>query len=816
MNFTRALSSIVPASRAGQVADRVALPSSSRAAKIGPSATGQYYGVGGTMMAEWDAEAAVRNAYLVNVVVYRCVQIIAEIIAALPFRAGRNPDNPGNFDVNAPLARLLGPPPGGPNPDTSPNALWAHAIAQRIVTGRFGWEIEWSGAPGKSEVVALWPLIAQFLKAIPAESGNRFFSGFEYVPRGKRIMLSPEQCFYDWQPSLTDWHQAESALQAARLDISVAVMQDMYDRSFLQNDARPASMVVTQAFANDDQFRGFKDQWNGEFGGPRNAGKPIFVEFDSEDGNVAQMIDIKQLGLSQNDAEFINRYNQKFRGICIAIGVPVSKLDASGRTFDNADQEDATFWQGTILPLVTKIQEAINVRLAPMVGPEVGWFDLSQVEALQPARRFIGVSPVDAYKTGLLTKSEARSCWAFPADKADPDSDKYYVAPTPIVVAPMHQPIPGQPATPGEQPALGSGDKNVPTPEPATEPNAKPAQPTPKAIAPPKALPAARQFDWDDALDRALAKRDLVSEGGSAGVYLPPAPTVDHPRRRKKVAKTVTAQRGVLEGAWTSSIGALFQRQSDATVARLKGKRGRQILATRDVSPDAGDLFGQEFWKAATVDVTANLYRQVVAQAAGRLISQIDADYDLDSPEVGEFTTARASRLGDLITSTTYGAVRDALVDGVQAGEDADAVAERIEQVFADATTNRAPLIAATEVGSAYNASTEMIARAQQPGVIGGQEWIATEGAGARASHSAADGQVQPLGTGFLVGDITMAFPGDPSAPADDTAGCKCVLNPLTPAEMPDSTYEAPDAQQWRNVLDVERELIEIAMGEAA
>ena len=36
--------------------------------------------------------------------------------------------------------------------------------------------------------------------------------------------------------------------------------------------------------------------------------------------------------------------------VAMALGVPWSRLSASGRTFDNAPQEDRTYWHDTVLP----------------------------------------------------------------------------------------------------------------------------------------------------------------------------------------------------------------------------------------------------------------------------------------------------------------------------------------------------------------------------------------------------------------------------------------------------------------------------------
>ena len=64
--------------------------------------------------------------------------LISSTIASLPVRAGKDPNKPQDFDLEAPLARLLGPPPYSPNPNTTPSQLWAHSIASYLITDRFG------------------------------------------------------------------------------------------------------------------------------------------------------------------------------------------------------------------------------------------------------------------------------------------------------------------------------------------------------------------------------------------------------------------------------------------------------------------------------------------------------------------------------------------------------------------------------------------------------------------------------------------------------------------------------------------------------
>lgn len=384
-----------------------ALNSEVRAPQVATQQTGyssSFLGQG--QVAEWDAENAITYAYLANVVVYRCVQIIANDIASLPFRAGKNPEKKEDFNQNAPLARLLGPPPGGPSPSISARSLWRSSVAQRIVTGRMAWELE-TGSQG--QIVAIWPLLSRLLKPIPSDGGTSLFKGFEYGEGGKTRKLSADKIFYDWLPSLKDLRQPESPLQAARLDISVAVMQDQYDHAFLKNDSRPAAMVVTQMFAETKERDRFRSQFEGNFGGPDNAGKMAFAEVEGAASGPGGLVHIETLGLSQRDAEFIRRHEQKFRNIAIALGVPFSKLDASNRKFLNSEVEDRTYWIDTVKSLALELADAVNMQIAPRLGPEIGWFDFGDIPVLKSSPLLLNPQTPQYIQAGVFTVDEVRA-----------------------------------------------------------------------------------------------------------------------------------------------------------------------------------------------------------------------------------------------------------------------------------------------------------------------------------------------------------------------------------------------------------------------
>lgn len=392
-----------PANRA-----RPVTPSGARSVSVTTSPGGASLGALGEPT-EWTEERAVYQ-FLMNAFLYAAVKAKANDLRTVPFVAGTSPRKPMDFNPASELMRLLSPPdlaPGGPNPSTSAGQLLAWSSAQLDVFGRMAWELEWQG----NRVARVWPLPSPRVKPIPAESGDRYWKAFRYnLGQGRTRVLSTEQVFYHWTPAPHDWRRPESPLQAARVDIDIALMQNRYDLAFLRNDAVPPAILVHEAFASKPEETAWRQQFLDEHQGPDNAGKLHFVSTDPMGARPLEAIAIHTLGVSSRDAEFIARYHEKIRAMLVAVGVPMTRLlDASDRTFANAAEEWKAYWKSTMRDRMRDLGDAINLTLAPLVGDDVGWWDTSQVEELRDDRDFSLVGLPSLVNAGLVTPNEARA-----------------------------------------------------------------------------------------------------------------------------------------------------------------------------------------------------------------------------------------------------------------------------------------------------------------------------------------------------------------------------------------------------------------------
>lgn len=770
-----------PRDAAGRFISRGALPAQLRDPK---AATAQlnFVSPGQPQPNRWNAAQAIRRGYLESWVVARCVQLLAEAISSLPFRAGNQlPDHPMHSPAHNPrsrLATLLGPTPGGPAPTVTAKQLIYWTVVQRIVTGQHGWEIEWSGRPGSSEVAAFWPLTSGALRAVPT-TGSRtveWFDRFEYGQPHQPKRLTRDQVFYGWDPAPDDYRQPYSVLQSAALPVSVAIAVDRYQYAFLRNDARPATVVVTQEFGSDDEFEAFKRDWLARHQGPDKAGTAAFLEAQPDaagQADATKAIHVEALGLTQKDARMLETHRGSMMATAAALGTPWSKIDASGRTFDNEAGEDRTWWQTTVVSMVKKLQEEINLRLAPLVGVEVGWFDLSQVEQLRPT------PPVDAQGAaalvagGVAAAEEVRPWFGLPAESV------YELG------RPASRPEPsGLPAADDEEDDRGAR----------------------RGGGPEGGAPA----DGDDDLGGGAGDRPGSAgrePAGGASRHDPrsdPGPAdepVDHEARRAAIWARADATAQTLEGQWQRAFARLFRRQAESAIARLRGgNRSRrwealaQARSTTSIVNGRGrevtfrdsvrDVFDPGFWVGETDEAAQALYEATFAAGAARVSDLFGISFNLAAPYAQTFISNRANQLAGQVTDTTYKAIRDALAEGVGAGESIDDLARRIRDVFDDAVGRRAEVIARTEVVSAFNGSASLAAGQLPADVVGGQEWIATRDGRTRPAHAASDGQVVPIGVPFTVSGQALAYPGDPAGSAANVVQCRCTVGFLTPAEV--------------------------------
>jgi hypothetical protein len=134
------------------------------------------------------------------------------------------------------------------------------------------------------------------------------------------------------------------------------------------------------------------------------------------------------------------------------------------------------------------------------------------------------------------------------------------------------------------------------------------------------------------------------------------------------------------------------------------------------------------------------------------------------------------------IPDEVYNLVFAEINDGVNAGENLEQVAQRVDRVLtytgSEYWPNRARTIAQTETTRAYGAGT-LAAGMEQSRVTGRllrKRWDTEHDAKVRTSHREVDGEVRDLFMPFYVDGFPLQFPGDPIGPPETVINCRCNL----------------------------------------
>lgn len=338
-----------------------------------------------------------RTGYERNAIVYRCVRMIAEAAATVPWLLYEN----GVEDEDHPLLQLL----RRPNPASSQGEFLEQLFTNLMLSGNAYVEaVSLDGAP--RELYALRP---DRMRIVPGANG--WPEAFEYSVGAQKVRFSVERD--GLSPVLhlklchpLDDHYGFAPLSAAQEALDVHNAAGGWNRALLENAARPSGALVYNsgdgAGLSHEQFDRLKTELDENFSGPGNAGRPLLLEGG---------LDWKALSLSPKDMDFIQAKAAAAREIALAFGVPPLLLGLPGdNTFANYSEANRAFWRQTIIPLVRRTQQGFAGWMGVLHGDIRIDANLDRIDALSDEReaewRRIGAA-------GFLSDDEKREALGY-------------------------------------------------------------------------------------------------------------------------------------------------------------------------------------------------------------------------------------------------------------------------------------------------------------------------------------------------------------------------------------------------------------------
>ncbi len=340
--------------------------------------------------------------------VYAAIKLRADALTRPPLRVyrmeGRSPSSQPSpltgegvprrvaVEPSHPVARLL----DRVNPWHTRADLWRATETHLCLWGAAFWAIE-RDEDGQPE---LWPLRPDRMVVIPDR--QRYVRGFVYRGVAEPVAYTPDEIVWLRYFNPLEELAGLSPLAPARLSADMGHEGLRFNRHLLRNSARPDFLLLTNEEMSETELEEFYTRWEMRHQGSANANRPAVA---------SAVRDVKTLGLSHRDIDFIQGLRWSLEEVSRTYGVPKLLLgDFERATYANVQASERMFWRNTVVPEVRFLEEQLNRMLLPRLGyPQLTVeFDLSTIEALQEDENNRVQRESALLDRGVLTINEVR------------------------------------------------------------------------------------------------------------------------------------------------------------------------------------------------------------------------------------------------------------------------------------------------------------------------------------------------------------------------------------------------------------------------
>ena len=339
-----------------------------------------YQPLGKAVWSDRNYEVFAREAYIRNVVAYKCISMLAKNASSIPLLLY---DKRTKKEIkNHQLLDLL----NNPNPTQNGYEFFESIYSYKLIAGNSFIKATFLKSENFKNPKELFVLRPDRINIIAGENGLPM--AYEYKVNNSKTRFYVDKItgqseilhLKNFNP-INDWYGL-SPIEAASYSIDQHNEASKWNQSMLQNGARPSGALMVKCsddsnsnFLTDEQFDRLKQQLDEEFSGSENAGKPLLLEGGLE---------WKEMSLKPTDMDFLNAKHSCARDIAMAFGIPSQLLGIPGdNTYNNLVEARLSMWEETILPMVDNMIKSLNNWLVPMFDNNIMlYYNKEKISAL--------------------------------------------------------------------------------------------------------------------------------------------------------------------------------------------------------------------------------------------------------------------------------------------------------------------------------------------------------------------------------------------------------------------------------------------------
>lgn len=202
---------------------------------------------------------------------------------------------------------------------------------------------------GRGRVIGLYPLLPDRMEVSRIGQGELYY---RYQKEGREYLLRREEVLH--LPGLSfDGLVGYSPIAMAKNSIGMALATEEYGSRLFANDARPSVVLEHPGILKDPAK--IRESWNQIYRGSENAHKVAVLE---------EGMSVKTLSMPPEQAQFLETRKFQIEEICRIFRISphlIASLDRA--TFSNIESQSISFIDNTIVPWVTRFEQAMQKAL---------------------------------------------------------------------------------------------------------------------------------------------------------------------------------------------------------------------------------------------------------------------------------------------------------------------------------------------------------------------------------------------------------------------------------------------------------------------